>query len=417
MPRYLRASRRSWVLRDPLLPERLLARMWRMKTGATLQTTDGRDVRVVYPGRPAPGHGPDFRDAVLEIDGAQVNGPVELHRVPSDWFAHGHQRDAAYDSVVLHVVARARDSLRTDDSEGADMATLADTLPRKTAVDDLPTVVLDGDREANHALGLLGGLRGLSNDDLRARLTEAGIARFDRRVAEAAVAIERLGADQALLMRVADCLGYSENRAPFAELARRASYPLLLAAGRTVGVGVRPEHLERLLLQGAGLVPVANEWSSMIGTPPMAASVWRTAGVRPSNHPRRRVAALAWYVSKGDGAGFATWAANAANGNARAFIQKLTIADANRGALVGDSRAREIAVGAVLPLLAAMGSTAAWAMYEQFPALQDNTVTREAVALIGKRRGLRLKACQQQGLLHLYRKAVRATPGGEATHA
>jgi len=103
----------------PILPERLLAKLWRAKSGATLQTTDGRTVRVLYPGRPAPGHGPGFRDAVLELNGHPLNGPVGLHRIPSDWAAHGHHHDRAYENVVLHVVAAAPETTDAPPRVGA----------------------------------------------------------------------------------------------------------------------------------------------------------------------------------------------------------------------------------------------------------------------------------------------------------
>ena len=41
------------------------------------------------------------------MDGERTAGNVELHRQPSDWRAHGHDADPAYDSVMLHVVAQA----------------------------------------------------------------------------------------------------------------------------------------------------------------------------------------------------------------------------------------------------------------------------------------------------------------------
>ena len=44
--------------RRALLPEHLLARLWRAREGRSLRTVDGRRVKVLYAGRPAPGHGP-----------------------------------------------------------------------------------------------------------------------------------------------------------------------------------------------------------------------------------------------------------------------------------------------------------------------------------------------------------------------
>jgi hypothetical protein len=396
-----------------VLPERLLSKLWRAKAGAVLRTTDGRRVRVVYPGRPAPGHGPDFRDAVLEIDGAPVRGPVELHRVPADWLAHGHQDDPAYDDVVLHVVAQSSGSgprspaALTDkggDEHGAERAGGTSAME---AVDRLPTVVLSGKERRRKGLPeIFKGLTGLDDATLHRRLTEAGLARFDERVEEAQRGIEAHGADQFIMARVMDCLGYSENRAPFGELARRAPYSILRAASRTGREGQRTAVMERLLLSGAGLAPVSDEWAFFVGTQPMRGSKWRVAGVRPSNHPRWRIAGLARLLSTSGVIGLAGWMRSASEGGVAALLGALTVRAENGSALVGDARAREVLVNAALPVLAAMGDERARCMYERAPSLPDNTVTREARNLVGTRKGLRLGACQQQGLLRTYREAV-----------
>src|SRR5687767_5602764 len=72
--------------------------------GACMRGRDGTDIIVISRGRRNEGAGPDFLDAVLVIGGRLSVGAVEMHRAESDWFNHGHHRDPAYSSVILHVV-------------------------------------------------------------------------------------------------------------------------------------------------------------------------------------------------------------------------------------------------------------------------------------------------------------------------
>jgi len=48
--------------------------------------------------------GPDFFNSKVVIDGLLWAGNVEIHINSSDWYAHRHEQDPAYDSVILHVV-------------------------------------------------------------------------------------------------------------------------------------------------------------------------------------------------------------------------------------------------------------------------------------------------------------------------
>ena len=68
------------------IPERLLARLWRNRDWRrrSLPLADGKRLRVLYPGRPGGGPGPDFRDAILQVEGrAPVRGDVAPKLAPS----------------------------------------------------------------------------------------------------------------------------------------------------------------------------------------------------------------------------------------------------------------------------------------------------------------------------------------------
>ena len=89
--------------------EELLHFIWKNRKLSldTLQTTDHSYVCVKDFGTHNRYSGPDFLNARIEINGQWWAGNVEIHQKSSDWYAHGHQNDIRYDSVILHVVWEA----------------------------------------------------------------------------------------------------------------------------------------------------------------------------------------------------------------------------------------------------------------------------------------------------------------------
>ena len=75
-----------------------------------LITDDGRIAEVIQPGFWNHTGGPDFHRAVIRFvapGGGEPQvaiGNVEVHLRPTDWHAHGHDADPAYDETILHVV-------------------------------------------------------------------------------------------------------------------------------------------------------------------------------------------------------------------------------------------------------------------------------------------------------------------------
>ena len=78
-------------------------RLW---DSAGLVTNDGRKISVIDTGLLNTDSGPDFFNAKINIGGEMWAGNVEIHLRASDWRRHHHDTDKAYDSVVLHVVAK-----------------------------------------------------------------------------------------------------------------------------------------------------------------------------------------------------------------------------------------------------------------------------------------------------------------------
>ena len=86
--------------------ERETVKVWqqRLLDGTELLSVEGEPIEIIYPGRINDDQGADFRDAVVAIGGRVNRGDIEVHVSSSDWRAHRHHRDSAYNGVILHVV-------------------------------------------------------------------------------------------------------------------------------------------------------------------------------------------------------------------------------------------------------------------------------------------------------------------------
>ena len=91
------------------MPEILLHYIWqkRIWAGFSQYTTDGKPVEIVSVGQHNIHAGPDFTNAHIRIDGQDWIGNIEIHINASDWYKHHHHTNPAYDSTILHVVAKA----------------------------------------------------------------------------------------------------------------------------------------------------------------------------------------------------------------------------------------------------------------------------------------------------------------------
>jgi hypothetical protein len=364
---------------------------------AALATVDGRPVRVVHPGRSNGGPGPDFRDAVVFIEGEERRGDVEIHLQASSFQAHGHHLDPAYDGVVLHVVYAPDDGLVTSLNNG-----------------NLVPVAAFGpwlDNRAGELEGLLAapGLwrepcqdaaARLGDEAVRAALFAAGEERFFARVAHVAALIDSHGEAKAIWSTLLDALGTGSDRPGFSNLAS-----LLFSHGSPdalTGGGAGGERFERNLLYLAGLAPPPEDGGTL--PPAIKPALARTG--RPANWPERRLAAFARLYERaaGDLVAYSVDGLHGASG-AGQLIERWQVAERpGKPALLGTEKARELVINAVLPFaVAARPALAEKAVallrdlkpgpaYGKTAFLERNLVRRDG------RRRVR-SALEQQGLL------------------
>lgn len=255
-------------------PEKLFQKIWLRRDfnrdGA--RTIDGRRVRVVDPGKWNLLGGPDFRQARLRFeDGPEIVGDVELHLRASDWDAHAHARDPAYNNVVLHVVLFWPEVGCVTRGAGQREIPILPLLP--LLHHDLEEYAVDEAVEtlANRPTArLTNELAVFPPDQLLALLERHAAARWRQKVHFAKVRVQRLGWESACHHAALEVLGFRFNRAPMLRIAARW----------------------QLADWSAGKVLVDDAFLS-------EADAWSVQGVRPANQPKTRLRQYsAWTTSR-----------------------------------------------------------------------------------------------------------------------
>jgi len=89
------------------MKEEFLHYLWKYSLYHTdrLVDPDGNPIEVIHPGEYNHDSGPDFFNARIRIAGTEWAGNVEIHTKASHFETHGHNRDHAFDNVILHIVS------------------------------------------------------------------------------------------------------------------------------------------------------------------------------------------------------------------------------------------------------------------------------------------------------------------------
>ncbi len=447
-------------------PERLLQAIWQHQRlrRDQLKTLDGQSLRLLHPGFANVEGGPDFRDALIQIgDAAPRSGDVEVDIRVAGWRAHGHDRNPAFRNVILHVVwegdkgrgsrvesrGRNADRLSTLDPRPSTVFAAPVTLALREFL-DAPLGELSLWLEREPVKSFPENLRGkcsaplaaLAPEQLTGLLREAAHARLQAKAAQFQARARHAGWEQALWEGLFRALGYKHNVWPMQCLAetrsrwaRAAHSPLLLQA-RLLGIsGLLPAELVRARMSGDGYLRRVwdcwwrerDEFEDCI----LPRNAWRFHGLRPANHPQRRLALAAHWVFADDMATrLERWCATSIPDEAL-FGSLLLILRVEPDdfwswhwsfrssrlkeplTLLGATRGTDLAVNVFLPWLWTRASEGKnenlrreiERRYFAWPPAEDNAVLRLARQRLlgGARRGILRGAFAQQGLMQIVR--------------
>jgi hypothetical protein len=423
--------------------EKQVALIWQQVVGKELTSSEDELVSVIYPGRTNGDNGPDFRDAVIVNNSHLTKGDVEVHVKSSDWYSHKHHADAEYNNVVLHVVMWHDCNAATLLQSGklVPMLCLAKVLRHQPYLlpYQLPCFQIL-DYMNRHTLGKLLNTAGEERFKQKAMHFQAEIL---RPALSALSAGEE--AEQVLFRGMMRALGYAKNIKPFEDLADRM--PLNSIEFRE-GLGLK----QALLLGTAGLLP-SQRWQGNFAREEEVQEleqIWQSAGkkiktiresdwnlshIYPNNSPVRRIVAQSYLLERYcEGkllAGILQLVKEAPLPTGHHVLENgLTVAGdgywrdhfdfdvrskTKISALLGKSKAGEIAVNVILPFAFSWGELAneakltehAIELYRNYPKLAENCVTQHMKKQLCLEEPFDLTACHQQGLIHVFRNYCR----------
>ena len=286
--------------------EKLLHYIWkhRILPLSELRTTDGRSVEVIDPGLQNMHAGPDFFNAKVRIDGVMWVGNVEIHERSADWFLHGHDTDAAYNNVVLHVAAVVDADVVTERGDHLPQVQLA--VPQQVLSNYRRLLAFDRYPPCREAV--------LPLDTIKKRSWLSALVA--ERLNEKTEAIRRRVAlfegswEAAFFATMARSFGFGVNSEAFEQWAERL--PLMQIAHHRDD----PFQVEAMFMGMAGLLdeaqmtPATREaaladpyflslkrefgyLSRKFRLEPMARQAWRFLRLRPQNFPYIRMSQLA----------------------------------------------------------------------------------------------------------------------------
>ncbi len=261
-----------------------------------LRGSAGESIRIIQVGFHNQSEGPDFRDAVIELDGVALHGHVEVHRMASDWKQHAHGGDPAYNSVILHVVWENDQLVLRND--GTPMPTLE--LKGKIFLEIWRNYEQMLDYKAD--LPCAHGLMDVPDIVRFSTLEKALVERLQEKSELILSLLDQTKGDweETAYRWLFSSFGFKTNSQAMLELSERIPYKLLQKHRN------QPTVMEAILFGQAGLLPESSSepyvqflireyefYQKKYGwKDSMKRQHWTFMGVRPTNFPTLRIAQL-----------------------------------------------------------------------------------------------------------------------------
>ena len=275
------------------MTEQFLSFLWKYQLyDVDTLCVEGEKIAVISPGEQNSDAGPDFFNAKIKIGETIWVGNVEIHLKSSDWYRHNHNKDAAFDNVILHVVAQNDQEVYT--SKGRRVVNAE---------------IIFNERLSENFKSLTNNSKWISCADkipainpvvITSWLGKAGIERLEFRTGQIIDNLEKTVNDweEVFYRQLARSYGFHVNSQPFEALAKSISYQIVKKHA------VNSVQLEALFYGQAGFLlddysndeyynKLRKEYAFLkekYGLKPIDTHLWKFMRLRPGNFPTIRIA-------------------------------------------------------------------------------------------------------------------------------
>jgi hypothetical protein len=286
--------------------ETLLHYVWKHKLyeRGELMTQENTSFEVLDPGIYNSNAGPDFFNAKIQMEGRTWVGNIEIHTVSSDWYKHHHERDKAYNSVILHV-AETIDATVIIDMTGRIIPQWKMKIPEQ--VRDNYSFLLNTDVSIP-CLGKISSIPEVYLSDWKNALL---VERLERRTNALLQLLQECKGDwnEVFYIALSRNFGFGINNDAFERLAK--SLPLKIIQKHQDSI----TQVEALFLGQAGLLEdvesvdayfeeLKKEYAFLrkkYKLNPLDSPIFKSLRIRPNNFPHIKIVQLAGIIRKKQG--------------------------------------------------------------------------------------------------------------------
>ena len=415
------------------LSEEFLYHIWDAQhLKENLTTISGKKLVIKFPGRWNTDSGPDFKDAIIQINGKIVKGDIEIDLTSYHWKSHSHNENPEFNSVLLHIVYEDKGKYPYTISEDGCKIEILEI--REQLDEDINKLIKyysgESYSEKDKACILFNDI---SIDDTKQFLSKIGMMRFEKKIKRFSAEHFFSDFDQLLYMGFMEALGYSKNKFQMLQIALNISYKDLkqfYKEGMTKG-----EYIA-VLICSSGLIDnlpatisldYIKKWQTLFKKQKFAKQPsdikWKLFRIRPVNHPAIRILQVAGLLYDSLETSFFHNILKLFSfpiGDIKlidfkkklyGYFQKENDFLPDRYKL-GKTRIDTILINIILPLTVIYArekeykqlEDVAINIYQSFPGLQDNYLTQYMEKFLNKeqKKEIRKRAIYQQGLLKVY---------------